>query len=46
MGNANDILRGLFNAVETRIKKEALRQIRDEQDNPPIPPEDNNDDYR
>jgi len=40
--NADDVLRGLFNAVEAYAEMEALRQIRAEQDNPP---EDKDDDY-
>jgi len=42
LDNADDVLRGLFNAVEVYAEMEALRQIRAEQDNPP---EDKDDDY-
>jgi len=46
LGNADDVLRGLFNAVDAHAEQEALRQIREERDNPQAPPEDDDDDYR
>jgi|GEM_PF-2692583 len=43
--SADDVLRGLFNAADIYTEKEALRQIREERDNPQAPPEDNGDDH-
>jgi len=41
--NALNLIDGIFCAVETYAEQEALRQIKDEQDNPPL--EDNGDDH-
>jgi len=43
--NADDIVRGLFSAVESYVEKEAERQIKHERDNPPPSQRDYDDDH-